>query len=66
MTFESTFPVGRFEATVKFDTDTKHIAVQWSPDVPCPGELSKEDLRQYQNGRNSLLAKTGIEILLVE
>ena len=54
------FPVGEYIVTWTFDLDAtepgarSQTNVQWSPNVPPKGTLTKAHFRQYREGRNAI------------
>jgi hypothetical protein len=70
------FPVGRYKVTITIDLDMAlpgargQVNIQWSPDVPSPGTLSKAALAQYVAGRNAVQQEvadiTGGNILVAD
>jgi hypothetical protein len=69
MTMISRFPVGRYVCEMSWSPGSG-LRCEWSPDVPPPKSLDKEEVREYRAGRDALLQKVastiGGNILVVE
>jgi hypothetical protein len=60
--WQNTFRVGIRKCTMTYSKETG-ISSEWDPSTP--NNMSKQDLEQYRNGRNALLAKVAKELGVV-
>jgi hypothetical protein len=69
MTMTSKFLVGRYLCEMSWSPGSG-LRCQWSPDVPPPKSLDKEEVRQYRAGRDvflqELASTIGGNVLVVE
>jgi hypothetical protein len=68
VTLSNTFRVGR--STVEMTFSDGRLATIWSPYMPKPSSLSREEMKQYRAGRDALIAEIakmiGVNVLTIE
>lgn len=57
--YKTTFQVGVYTCEITYRQD-RPMKVEWSPDVPR--ELTAQQLQQYRDGRDALLAEIGRDL----
>jgi hypothetical protein len=69
MPMTSKFPVGRYVCDISWSPATG-LKCEWSPDVPAPKSLGKNEMREYRAGRGAFLqeitSSIGGNVLVVE
>ena len=56
MTLTSKFPVGRYICEMIW-SPASGLRCEWSPDVPAPKSLGKNEMREYRAGRDAFCRK---------